>query len=168
MRDDESRRRLSASTLRRLEIQGMTASAGDIASIYPWHRLTFAICSLIAVAATATASRPLFLVLATVAVIGAVGPVHPFDLIYNLGIRHLRGTGPLPRRGAPTRFACGTAAIWLAATVWVLGKGLIAMGVGLGAGLAIMAILVATTDVCIPSMVYRGLFSPLPPKPENL
>ena len=40
------------------------------------------------------------------AALGAVLPFHPFDLIYNLGIRHITGTPELPRNGAPRRFAC--------------------------------------------------------------
>ena len=54
-----------------------------------------------------------------IAVLGAVFPVHPFDLIYNHGLRHLTGTTSLPRNGAPTRFACSIASIWVAAIALV-------------------------------------------------
>jgi hypothetical protein len=59
--------------------------------------------------------------------------VHPFDLIYNYGIRHFTGTGPLPRRGVPTRFGCGMGAVLVLITAWAFSAGHMVVGYALGA-----------------------------------
>lgn len=99
---------LSPGTRRRLDIQGFErVPDAALIPVVPWLRLAFGLCAVLGAIGTALASRTVLLVLAGIAALAAALPVHPFDLIYNLGIRHLRGTGPLPRRGAPSRFACG-------------------------------------------------------------
>lgn len=79
-------------------------------------------------------------------------------LIYNYGIRFITKTGPLPRRGAPSRFACGLGAVWLVATAWAFQAGHPLLGYVLGGLLTAVAVLVSTIDFCIPSFVYRSIF----------
>jgi Domain of unknown function (DUF4395) len=150
---------LSCRTLRRLDIQGFdTVEEGELAEVAPWLRLAFGFCTALAAVGTAVASPVILLVLAPIALLAAALPVHPFDLIYNHGIRHLTGTGPLPKRGAPSRFACGVGAVWLLVTAWAFSAGHAVLGYTLGAALTGVALLVSTTDICIPSMIYRLLF----------
>jgi hypothetical protein len=152
-------RRLSARTRRRLEIQGFdTTDERQLAEVAPWLRLAFGLCALLAGVGTAAASPIFLLALAPIAALGAALPVHPFDLVYNYGIRHLTGTGPLPRRGAPSRFACGMGAVWLLVTAGAFSAGHDGVGYVLGGALTAVALLVSTTDICIPSMTYRLLF----------
>lgn len=108
-------------TRRRLEIQGFVGIDDQtLAETGPWLRLAFGLCSVLAATGTILAS-PLFLwALVPVAALAAVFPVHPFDLLYNHGLRHLTGTGPLPQRGAPARFACGLGAAGSRARTCVL------------------------------------------------
>ena len=84
--------------------------------------------------------------------------MHPFDLIYNYGIRHLTGTGLLPRRGVPTRFGCGAGAVFLLVTAWAFSAGHAVAGYALGGMLTFVVLLVSTTDICVPSMIYRSIF----------
>jgi hypothetical protein len=93
-----------------------------------------------------------------IAALGAILPIHPFDLIYNYGIRHLTGTQPLPRNGAPTRFACGVAAVWLVATALAFGAGVAWLGYLLGGLLTAVAAIISVTHFCIPSAIYQSLF----------
>lgn len=152
--------------LHRLDIQGFDTVAEDrLAEVAPWLRLAFGLCTAFAVAGVALASIPLLLGLAVIAALAAASPVHPFDLVYNHGIRHITGTGPLPRRGAPGRFGCGLGAAWLVATAWAFSAGLTTLAHGLGIALCVVAGLVATVDVCIPSMIWRAIFGP--PKPRT-
>ena len=154
-------RALTRRTCQRLDMQGFDTVAEErLAEVVPWQRLTFGLCALLAGIGTATASPTVLLALAPVAALGAAFPVHPFDLIYNLGVRHLTGTGPLPRRGAPSRFACGMGSVWLLVTAWAFLAGHATLGYLLGASLTAVAVLVGTTDICIPSMLYRALFGP--------
>jgi hypothetical protein len=107
---------------------------------------------------TILASPAILLGLALIAAVAAASPVHPFDLVYNYGIRNLTGTGPLPRRGLPTRFGCGMGAILVLVTAWAFWAGHMLVGYVLGGMLTFVVLLVATTDICIPSLIYRSIF----------
>ncbi len=124
---------LSPKTLRRLDIQGFErVDEESLAEIAPWLRLAFGMCAILAILGTALASPKILLTLTAIAFAAALSPVHPFDLIYNYGIRHATGTAPLPRRGAPSRFACGLGAVWLVATAWAFQTGQAPLGYSLG------------------------------------
>jgi hypothetical protein len=155
---------ISPTTQRRLEIQGFTG-VGDAAfgETARWLRLAFALCTALAIFGAALASPLILWSLVPIAIWAAVFPVHPFDYIYNYGLRHLTGTGPLPKRGLPVRFACGVGAIWLIATGWAFHVGAMVTGYVLGGMLAIVGLLVSTTDICIPSIIFGAMFG-FPPK----
>jgi hypothetical protein len=121
-------------------------------------RLSFGLCAALGGLGTALASPTILLVLAAIAALAAASPVHPFDLIYNYGIRHLTGTGPLPRRGVPTRVGCGMGAVLLLVTAWPFSAGHLVAGYLLGGVLTLVVSLASTTDICIPSMIYRSIF----------
>lgn len=153
------RSELTAATRRRLDIQGFDqVEEVALAPVAPWLRLAFSLCAILALAGTALASPLILLALAVIAALGAASPVHPFDLIYNYGVRRLTGTAPLPRRGAPSRFACGMGAVWLVVTAWAFSSGHPTLGYVLGGLLVGVAGLVSTTDICIPSLLYRTAF----------
>ena len=150
---------LAPRTRRRLDIQGFdTVAERELARVAPWLRLAFGLCALLGGLGTALASPTILLVLAPIAALAAASPVHPFDLIYNHGVRHFTGTGPLPRRGAPSRFGCGMGAVLLLVTAWAFSAGHAGVGYGLGGAVTFAALLVGTTDICIPSMIYRAIF----------
>src|SRR5688572_12989599 len=108
------RQTLTPQTIRLLDIQGFGAvDMKKLAPVAPWLRLAFGLCAVLGGVGTLLASPAILLALTVIAAIAAASPVHPFDLIYNYGIRHLTRTGPLPRRGAPTRFGCGMGAVLL-------------------------------------------------------
>ena len=157
---------LSPTTRRRLEIQGFDGiEKRTLAETAPWLRLAFALCTVLAAAGTLLASPAVLWSLVAIAALAAAFPVHPFDLPYNYGLRHLTGTGPLPERGAPNRFACGLGAVWLAATGWAFHAGATVTGYILGGMLTLVGLLVSTTDICIPSLVFRAIFG-FPPRPR--
>ena len=150
---------LSTTTRRRLNVQGMSDVDDEtLAEIVPWQRLAFGMCALLAGTGTALASPMILWILMPIAALAALFPVHPFDLIYNHGIRYLRKTGPLPKRRAQSRFACGVGAIWLVATALAFQSGALVAGYILGIALTGIVLLVSTTDICIPSMIYNALF----------
>ena len=150
---------LPATTRRRLNVQGFSDVDDEtLAEVAPWPRMAFGMCALLAGAGTALASPTILWVLTLIAALAALFPVHPFDLIYNYGIRYLRNTGPLPKRRAQSRFACGVGAVWLVATALAFQSGAPIAGYILGGALTGIAVLVSTTDICIPSMIYNALF----------
>jgi hypothetical protein len=150
---------ISATTRCRLNIQGLGDISDEVlASTAPWHRMAFGLCSVLAGLGTILASPVILFSLIAVAGPAALLPFHPFDLIYNFGIRHLRKTGPLPPRMAQARFACGLASVWLAATAMAFRADMLVLGYVLGGALTAIGLLVATTDICIPSMIYNAVF----------
>jgi hypothetical protein len=147
-------------TRRRLETQGFLGlSDADLAEVGPWLRLTPAVCAVFMGLGTALGSTAILWGLAAPALLGAVFPVHPFDLVYNAGLRRLTGTRRLPRSGLPRRFACGMAAAWLLVTGAAFWADAAAAGYLLGGVLTAVAALVSLTHVCIPSMVFGVLFA---------
>lgn len=155
---------LSPTTRRRLEIQGFDGiEKRTLAETAPWLRLAFALCTVLAAAGTLLASPVFLWSLVPIAALAAAFPVHPFDLPYNQGLHYLTGTGPLPRRGAPGRFACGLGAVWLIVTGLKFHAAAMMTGYVLGGMLTLVGLLVSTTDICIPSLIYRSVFG-FPPK----
>ncbi len=150
---------LSATTRHRLDVQGFDGIPDRrLAQVAPWLRLAFALCATLAAIGTIAASTPVLGTLVVIAALAALFPVHPFDLIYNYGIRHVTGTEALPKRGAPSRFACGVGVVWLLGVIWAFEAGHHLAGYILGGLLTAVALLVSTTDICIPSMIYRAIF----------
>ncbi len=150
---------LGSKRLRRLDVQGFDTVDEDLlARVAPWLRMAFGFCATLAIVGTALASTPLLLTLAGIAFVAALSPVHPFDLIYNYGVRYATGTPHLPKRGPPSRFACGLGALWLIVTVGAFDASLTMVGYVLGFTLASVAVLVSTLDICIPSMIFRAIF----------
>jgi hypothetical protein len=150
---------LSERTRRRLEIQGFIDVDDQLlAESAPWLRLAFGLCTILAAIGTALASPAFLLALVPIAALGAIFSVHPFDLVYNHGIRHLRGTPALPRRGPPSRFACGVGTLWLIFTAYAFSSGATTLGYVLGGSLVVVGTLVSTIHLCIPSMIFRAIF----------
>ena len=159
-------RTLSSTTRWRLEVQGFVGVEElTLNETAFWLRLAFALCTVLAAAGTLLASPILLWSLVPIAALAAAFPVHPFDLFYNHGLRYVTGTGPLPRRGAPNRFACGVGAVWMIATGWAFHAGAFTTGYVLGGMLALVGLLVSTTDICIPSLIYRAVFG-FPPRSD--
>jgi hypothetical protein len=149
---------LTPRTSRLLDIQGFdTVDMEELAPVARWLRLAFGLCASLAGVGTVLASPTVLLVLTPVAALAAASPVHPFDLIYNYVIRRFTGTGPLPRRGVPSRLACGMGAVMLLVTAWAFSVGHAVLGYALGGVLTFIALLVSTTDICVPSMIYRAI-----------
>ena len=155
---------LTPTKKRRLEIQGFTETDPNVLEeTGSWIGFPYVICAILAAVGTALASPLVLLSLTFFSAWGAASPVHPFDYIYNYGIRRVTGTGPFPKRGVPGRFACGLGTVWLVVTAWAFYSGMMLTGYILGANLVIVAGLVGTTHFCIPSLIFRSIFG-FPPK----
>lgn len=151
---------MSNSTVRnRLEAQGFCGlDDATLDELAPWLRWSPVLCTLIMITGVAMQSPIVLWALASAAFLGALLPFHPFDLLYNYGARHLTGTRPLPHQGPQRRFACGIATLWLIGTGWAFHGGANMLGYALGVPLILVAALVSTTHICIPSMIYNAIF----------
>ena len=82
-----------------------------------------------------------FSALAAIATTTVFLPSHPFNYVYNYGVRHVTGTRPLPPSTPQGRFACGVGGVWLAATGAAFFVGATTLGYVLGGVMAAMATL---------------------------
>lgn len=118
-------------------------------------RLSPAICMIWAAVGTALASPVILWALAPFAALGAILPGHPFDVLYNHGLRHLLGTPALPRYGARRRFACALATVMIVAAAWSFHADIPTVGYAVGWSLVAAAFVNVSTGFCIPSFIVR-------------
>jgi rhodanese-related sulfurtransferase len=150
-----------------LETQGYVGvGEGTLADIQFGLRFSPALCAIGVALGTILASPIILLVMSATALAGAATPRHPFDLVYNHGVRRLLGKPAIPRNAPPRRFSCGVATVWLAVTVSAFLVGWDGVGYVLGASMAGMAAFVAVTHICLPSLVYTRLFEHVGDVPE--
>jgi hypothetical protein len=150
---------VSPTTRKRIEMQGfVNLNDRALADFGPWLRLATGICATWAAIATAFGSAFGLWALVPIAAAGAILTNHPFDAIYNYGIRHALGTRPIPRSPAPRRFACAVATPWLASAGLAFVAGVETLGYVLGGSLVLAASVPTTTDFCIPSFFYGLIF----------
>ena len=121
-------------------------------------RLSPAICMIWAAAGTALASPTMLWALAPFALLGAILPGHPFDALYNYGLRHLSGAPALPRYGTRRRFGCTSATTMLIAAGWSFHAAHLVAGYIIGGLLVTAAFVNVTTGFCIPSFIARIFF----------
>jgi hypothetical protein len=148
-----------ATALDRLDAQGyVNVDRKTMRSVEPWLRWSPTLCTVVMATGTILASPLILWGLVPFAALGAIFPRHPFDLVYNGVVRRLTRTPPLPPHGAPRRFACGIATVWLLATGTAFAVGAETLGFVLGATITGVAAVVSTTHFCIPSLIYGLLF----------
>lgn len=150
-----------SSTVRsRLEAQGFCGlDDATLEEVATWLRWSPVLCTLFMTTGVVLQSPEILWALAGTAFLGALLPFHPFDLLYNYGMRFFTGTRALPHQGPQRRFACGIATAWLIGTGWAFYVGADRLGYGLGIPLILVAGLVSITHLCIPSLIYNRFFA---------
>jgi hypothetical protein len=104
---------------------------------------------------TVLASPALLLAMAASALVGGfLTPKHPFDYVYDAALRPLLGGPRVPPSPAPRRFACQMASPWTAAIAVAFLAGSPALAWILAVPLLLVAGTVATTNWCLPSLIY--------------
>jgi hypothetical protein len=142
----------------RLQVSGFQLDDDAVAEIGPWMRWSTSFCALFTIVGTSLASPWVLWALVLTALGGSVLPNHPFDYVYNYGVRHITKTRPLPPNTPARKFACRLATPWLIAAGLAFFMGAATVGYVLGALFASVALLVSLTHICIPSMIYNALF----------
>ena len=146
-------------TRKELQIQGHYLDDEALAEIGPWMRWPYVLCASILITGVVLASPWILWVLSAIAIATVFMQDHPFNYLYNHGVRRFTRTRPLPASTAQGKFACGVGGAWLIATGAAFFVGATTLGYVLGGPLAVVATLVATTHICIPSRVYNALFN---------
>ena len=150
---------ISEKTRKRIEAQGfIEITDGEMRQINYWLRLAPATCMTWTAVGVVLASPLILWALVPFALLGGILRGHPFDAIYNYGLRHIFKTPRLPPYGLPRRVA------WLMATgllmVAALGFqfGFPVIGYAVGGFMVIAAFTNVSTGFCIPSFIYSLIF----------
>jgi hypothetical protein len=155
--------RILPSTRWLVELQGFTGLDDDTVRRVDYGlRFSPLVCLSVTAIGTALASGTVLWWLLPFAVAGAVLPGHPFDVLYNHGLRYLTGGARIPRYPLPRRFACALASLWLIATASCFDHGAVLAGQILGWGLVAAAFVNVSTGFCVPSFIFRAVTGTLP------
>ena len=117
---------------------------------------TGACLSLVAVA-LALESAPMIFVLSSIGVLAGFMARHPFDYVWNGGVRRLVGGAALPPNPPRRRHAFKIAAGWLAAVGVLFAAGATTAGLILGGLLVAACSLVTVFNLCLPSVAFQLL-----------
>ena len=144
---------------RRIEAQGFLGlDDRTVGHLNYWLRLSPAICMIWAAIGTALESAPVLWALAPFALLGALLPGHPFDLLYRFGVQPLTSGPSIPRYSLPRRFACLLATVMIVAAAWSFQSGRTFSGQIFGWALVSAALVNVSTGFCIPSFLYGLIF----------
>lgn len=151
---------LSSTRICRIKAQGYDKGFNDeeISQHAVGNRFAYQMCTLLFFTGLLLTSIPILTVAAFIAFLTVILPYHPFDYLYNYGVRHLLMRPKLPKRPVQAKFACGIAAFLLSVIIFLFSVNQIIWGYVLGGILLPVALLVSTIDYCIPSMIYNSIF----------
>jgi len=144
---------------RRLETQSfLNQSSQTLAELKHWWRFTPTLNWVMTLAGILLASPEILFVQAALMSLAVFLPSHPFDLLYNYGIRYLTGTAPLPKSGQRRRVMFTTACLLLSLLgVWfLLGYNMVAYIQG--GMMTVLAGLLVIFNLCLLSEVLVKFF----------
>lgn len=150
---------ISSKLIKRLKTQGYcNISENHLSELAFGNRLAFMMCSIVVFIGVAMANIPLLSAMGLIAFFGIVLPYHPFDYIYNHGLRIIMKKRKLPPRSRQIKFACTIATLWLASTIGLFYMDYMIAGYIVGGILSSLAFTVSITDICIPSLLYNYIY----------
>jgi len=150
---------LSERRISRIREQGyFTQTNAEIKDLVFGNRFAYRLCVVLLIFGVAFNYIPLLALMMLIAFLGVLLPNHPFDYLYNNVLRKKMNKTKLPRRSNQLKFACTIATLWIGGTIYLFYSGLTTWGYIGGASLIVVAALVGTIDMCIPSKIYNALF----------
>jgi hypothetical protein len=136
-----------------LDVQGYCLTAQESRALRRGLRFPTALCLALAVTGLALQSAVLILALVPVGAVAGWTRRHPFDLIWNHGLRHLSGAPELPPNPRPRRHSFKLATVWLLAVGLLFAFGQATEALVLGAIMVGVCGLLTATNFCVPSML---------------
>lgn len=137
---------------RNLATQGYCLSEQD--SRAQWLGLRFAggVCMSLVAVGLALGSPALIFTLSVLGLLASIGPYHPFDYVWNHGVRRLTNGLPVPPTARGRRFGFRVATVWLLAVGVLLAAGATTAGVAAGGLLLVVCAPFTLLNLCIPSV----------------
>jgi len=151
--------RISTTARERIQAQGFCGlSDATYAQInYPLRLAPGIMMAWVAVG-TVLASAQILWALVPFTALGAILTGHPFDVLYNYGLRYLMSTQKLPRYGSRRRFAFAVATVMMSLAAWAFQAGVPLLGYIIGGAMVASTCLNMITGVCGPAMLAARLF----------
>jgi hypothetical protein len=137
-----------------LDVQGYCLTAEESRALRWGLRFPTALCLAIVVVGLALQSAALIIALVPIGAIAGWTRRHPFDLIWNHGLRHLSEAPELPPNPTPRRHAFKLATAWLLVVGLLFAFDQPTAALVLGAVLVGACGLVTTTNFCVPSTLF--------------
>jgi hypothetical protein len=137
-----------------LSTQGYCLSDVERRRLWLGLRFPTGLCLALVITALALESAAMLVVLSGVGLIAGFTPRHPFDLLWNHGLRHLAGAPELPPNPPRRRHAFKLATVWLLALAALFAAGHDTAALSLGAVLVGVCGLVTVTNFCVPSTLF--------------
>jgi hypothetical protein len=140
-----------------LNTQGYRLSAADARALRVGLRFPTALCLALVVTGLALESALMIALLVPIGAVAGWTPRHPFDLLWNHGLRNLARAPELPPNPTRRRHAFKLATIWLAAVAALFAAGAATAALVLGGVLMAVCSFVTVTNFCIPSTMLAWL-----------
>ena len=140
-----------------LETQGYCLSGDEAHSLRVGLRFPTALCLVLVVVALALESTVMIALLVPIGAIAGWSSRHPFDHLWNHGVRHVFRRPELPPNPTRRRHAFKLATVWLAAVAALFAAGAATAALVLGGMLVAVCSLVTVTNFCIPSTLLDWL-----------
>ena len=153
-------------TERNLAVQGYCLRSDQSQELRWGLRFSTGLCFVLVALGLALQSAVLILALVPIGAVAGWTKRHPFDLIWNQGLRHLRWAPELPPNPTPRRHAFKLGTVWLLAIGLLFAYGQPAVALILGLILLPVCGLVTVTNFCVPSTLlgiwwrWRGTPTP--------
>jgi hypothetical protein len=134
-----------------LTTQGYCPSDAERRELWLGLRFSTGLCLTLVVLALALESPAMLFVLAGIGVIAGLTARHPFDHLWNHGVRHLVSGPRLPPNPTRRRHAFKVATAWLVVVGGLLAAGATIVALALGGLLVAACATVTATNLCLPS-----------------
>src|SRR5680860_1260575 len=138
-------------TYANLGVQGYCLTPEQSHALRVGLRFPTALCLALVVTGLALESAALILALVPIGAIAGWTARHPFDLLWNHGLRGLLDAPPLPPNPTPRRHAFKLATVWLLAVGVLFAVGQPTVALVLGGVLVAVCGLVTVAHFCVPS-----------------
>jgi Domain of unknown function (DUF4395) len=150
---------ISTTARERIQAQGFCGlSDATYAQINYPLRLSPGIMMVWVAVGTVLASARIMWALVPFTALGAILTGHPFDVLYNYGLRYLMGRPKLPRYGLRRRFAFAVATIMVMLAAWAFQAGVPLLGYIVGGAIVASTCLQVITGICGPAVLAGRLF----------
>jgi hypothetical protein len=134
-----------------LSTQGYRLSGVERRELRLGLRFPTGLCLALVVTALALESVVMLVALSGIGLVAGFARRHPFDYLWNHGLRHALDAPPVPPNPRRRRHAFKLATVWLLAVAILFGAGQDTAAFVLGGVLLAVCGLVTVTNFCIPS-----------------